>query len=281
VEHDAGGANPRDAWISDIAPEVRPEIVATGPAAMILRSLVNQLLDRSQLDRAVLRHSTVISGTGWMSDLEHEARLLAARFGRRSIALLDHWTDYAGRFVRGGVSSIPDEIWVVDDVAKAMAESEFPSVAVTIQPNRYLDKMIRAVGAPDSSSTRALFLSEPIRKPWRSDGCEVVDIASMIAVASLRLQLPPVAQFAIRPHPSQHSDDCLALAEVLGARLLDQDTDDLTTSLRSAAWVFGLESYGLLVAAESGRQAISCLPPAAQRCRIPSNKVIFARDFVE
>jgi hypothetical protein len=84
------------------------------------RSLVDgieQALDGAQL---------LMSGTSWTSPLEHHARLQAAQRGLRSVGVLDHWLGYAARFQRDGHRVLPDEVWVVDAEAYALARTSFP-----------------------------------------------------------------------------------------------------------------------------------------------------------
>ncbi len=41
--------------------------------------------------------ASIITGTGWASDLEHSARLLAASHGKPTIAVIDHWVNYEAK----------------------------------------------------------------------------------------------------------------------------------------------------------------------------------------
>ena len=120
VCHDAGAANIILSWLSAAGLD-GCRIYLKGPAAQLwsLRLPVSALADT--LKAALWGCETLISGTGWESDLEHRARLLARDRTINSIAVLDHWVNYAQRFERGGVTVLPDEIWVTDDYARARA----------------------------------------------------------------------------------------------------------------------------------------------------------------
>ena len=87
----------------------------------------------------------LISGTGWQSDLEHRARLLAHQLGIPSIAVLDHWSNYCERFRREGVEVLPDALWVADEEAAALATAAFPNVPVVQLPNHWLESLSSAV----------------------------------------------------------------------------------------------------------------------------------------
>ena len=114
---------------------------------------------------------SLISGTGWASAFEHDARKLAKQLGRRSIAVIDHWTNYRARFVRNGVEVLPDEIWVTDEYAKNLAEMEFPTIRIVQLQNAYLENLVGEVRGHDynknvSLEENILYVLEPIRQAW-------------------------------------------------------------------------------------------------------------------
>lgn len=279
VAHDAGGANLILSWLVDAGDQDLPIVVADGPARQILAQCNARVLEPRELEYQVHRHAVLISGTGWMSDLEHRARLLARRAGIYSIAVLDHWIDYRDRFMRDGVEILPDELWVVDRDAEAVAQHTFPRTTVCLQRNRLLELMCEAAGPLQNSEPNIAFVGEPIRRTWRSDGLEILDVAIMMNHAIQLLRVPPEAEVLIRPHPSQSPEDLEILGNCLGRRNV-VSVDSLPQTLRASRWVFGLETYALHVAAEAGRTAVSCLPPQAYECRIPDRRVLRARDMV-
>ena len=92
--------------------------------------------------------SVVITGTGWSSDLEHQARKLAFSRNIPSVAVLDHWVNYRERFKRNGTSQLPGELWVSDAEAATFgfpnvpensckAASQLPLSALTCQGELY------------------------------------------------------------------------------------------------------------------------------------------------
>ena len=102
-------------------------------------------LSKSDLAAALDGAATLITGTGWASCLEHDARELARERGIRSIAVIDHWTNYADRFIRNGKQVLPDEIWVSDPYAAEIAQAAFPSLRVVQQANAYLAGLVAEV----------------------------------------------------------------------------------------------------------------------------------------
>ena len=49
-----------------------------------------------------------------------------------NISVLDHWVNYKERFIRGGELILPDEIWVCDNHALALAKKAFPGARVSL-----------------------------------------------------------------------------------------------------------------------------------------------------
>ena len=152
VCHDAGGANLILAWLaSEPRSDVRP--VMAGPAERLWRARFGEtpLWD---LENALDGAAALLSGTGWQTDLEHRARAIAKNSGIRSAAALDHWVHYPERFLRGGETVWPDEIWVVDEDAFALASEQFPGVEIRLKANAYLDEQVARIrplsdGAPE------------------------------------------------------------------------------------------------------------------------------------
>lgn len=274
VAHDAGAANHIASWFG--ASIMRDVYVSfAGPAREIFE---RQCPWMPAVDyREVLpRCKTLISGTGWASTLEHEARRMAGQSGCRSIAVVDHWTNYRERFVRDGEELLPNEIWVTDEYAKSMAESEFPNMPIVQVQNAYLEGLVSMVHdheqARDAShSANVLYVLEPIRQPWGAGEVlgefqaldfflmnrDVIDLAGEI---SLRL----------RPHPSDAPGKYDRWIEVQQG--LDISLDASRSLEASIAWadvVVGCHTYAMVVALAAGKHVVSSVPPWAPACMLP------------
>ena len=73
---------------------------------------------------------SLLTGAGWASNLEHDARRLASVARIPSIAVIDHWVNYTQRVEREGVVILPEEIWVSDPYAAEIAKELFKGIAV-------------------------------------------------------------------------------------------------------------------------------------------------------
>jgi hypothetical protein len=207
--------------------------------------------------------------------------VLAAQQGRRSVAVIDHWVNYPMRFERAGLTQWPDEFWLTDADALAIAARHFPADRLRLFDNRYLAEQAAAI-APPPAQGDVLVVLEPARSDWGQhapnggpgEPGEFQALRYFMQHRAL-LGLPPGTPVRLRPHPSDAPGKYaawLASAEGQGALLDTHPT--LAQALGPARWVVGGESMALVVALASGRQAISHLPPWAPACRLPHRSLL-------
>ena len=282
VCHDAGAANLILAEMNAF-PNVQCLPVMQGPAQALWLASNSAAIPILSLENALFQAASVLTGTSWASDLEHQARLLARDKGLPSITALDHWVNYSERFERDGNAVQPDEIWVTDSYAFDLASNVFTGTTVREITNRYLHNQVKDIAAfgPPLNKNAVLYVLEPLRFTW--PGCtqagefEALDFF----VANLaKLPNPLTAQIRLRPHPSDAIGkyDAWLLANAHLNIALDH-CDSLAQAIGEAQWVAGCESMALIVALAAGRKTIATLPPAAPACRLPHNALIHLRDL--
>lgn len=272
VCHDAGGANQLIALLKRLriaAADVRA--VMRGPAAVLWLRAFPDIAVIPELPAALDGAGTLLSGTGWASDLEHEARCVAAQQRVRSIALLDHWVNYPQRFVRGARMQLPDELWVCDAYAEQIARTDFPSTTITRIPDCYLEAQCALLAPVDTlASAHALFLCEPSLSDWGRDRAGEFQALDYFIGKLQHTGIPDAAPILIRPHPSEPAgkyDAWIASQPRPGIRL--DGSADLSAAMSGARWVAGCQSYAMTVALAAGRHVFSALPPWAPACRLP------------
>lgn len=283
VAHDAGAANLIAAWIADAKlPAVAASL--TGPAAEIFERRVPYTTNMSPTD-LVACCQTVVTGTGWASALEHDARHLARQAGRLNVAVIDHWTDYRKRFTRKGVEVLPDVIWVTDAEAMVIAREHFPDLPVVTLPNAYLDGLVTEVRAHEPPATartgNLLYVLEPIRDDWgplpRPGEFLALDYF-VSRLSALELDVP--IRLRLRPHPS---DPPGKYGEWLIAHAHLQPSLDPSPSLESAlAWaeaVAGCQTYAMAVALAAGRRVFCTIPPGMPDCALPLAGIVRLAQF--
>jgi len=280
VCHDAGACNVILPWLDDAGP-LDLRAVMQGPAAALWRARFGmagagrhprvghaRLVER--IDDALDGAAMLLSGTGWATPLEHEARQRAARRGVRSAAVIDHWVNYPERFERAGVVQWPDEFWVTDAEAVTLVCRHFPGAAVRCHNNLYLEEQAGTIARCNPREADLLYVLEPMRSDWgRGVAGEFQALDYFVAqreAAGIAAHLP----VRLRPHPSDAPgkyDAWLARHAAAGYSLDRHAT--LATAMGRAAWVVGCESYALVVGLAAGRQVWSSLPPWAPACRLP------------
>jgi len=274
VCHDAGGTNQVLAMLGE--PWFRGACgFFDGPARDLWRQTGSPCELAEGLPQLLGRVRTLVTGTGWGSRLEHDARYEARRNGVRSIAVLDHWTNYRERFVRGTSLVLPDELWVVDEYALEIARQTFPGLPIVLQPDRYAEQQVRRM-APLARVTgnELSYLLEPARSGWGRDEAGEFQALRYFLDMFPQLELPGDTTICLRPHPSDAPGKYDAfLGEWHGHRIL-LDSGDLVGALSRARWVAGCQTYALTLALRAGRTVYCTLPPWAPPCQLPHRGLV-------
>lgn len=279
VAHDAGAANHIFAWLRA---NRHPDIVTSlaGPALTLWQQLHGNS-PQPELNGALAGAKTLLSGTGWASSIEHDARRLARQSGIKSIAVIDHWTNYRERFIREGEQILPDEIWVSDAYAQTMAATLFSNIKVVQQPNAYLAALVNDVerigqsGALPSND-RVLYVLEPIRQAWGPTEIPGEFAALDFFVENLPLlQLRKDAQIRLRPHPSDPAGKYGQwLARQRNLPIIIDQAPSLAESLAWSTLVAGCQTYAMVIALAAGRKVICSIPSWAPACVLPHPEII-------
>jgi hypothetical protein len=281
VAHDAGAANHIIAWLKN-ADCNHVHACLTGPALALWRHAF-PCIPIGDLTDTVAKSRTLISGTGWGSSLEHDSRKMACQLSIKSIAVIDHWTNYRERFIRGGVEILPNEIWLTDEYAKKLAESEFANLKIVQLPNLYLDDLVQQVRQHErvrvnrtGKGNNLLYVLEPIRQAWGAGEVagEFMGLECFVKNMGL-LQLGSDLSIRLRPHPSDPAGKYDQWIE--GQNNLEISLDDSLTLAEAIAWsdiVVGCQTYAMVVALVAGRRVISSIPCWAPPCVLPQAGII-------
>jgi hypothetical protein len=272
--HDAGGTQQIIGLMHGLSLPVT-HIVAQGPALKIIAQHRLQHLLITSLNDIPNATRTLISGTGWASNLEHDARLFARQTKLFSIAVLDHWVNFTERFERHGITQLPDEIWVVDAYAEQRARNLFPFVPIQRQSDFYLNKQIADIAPISKVTTNSLlYLCEPIRSTWNKNEAGEFQALRYFFTHIKKLSLPNDTTIRLRLHPSEPNDKYDALTREFGDFAITKDNADLATSLSQSRWVVGCQTYAMTVALAAGRTVYSTLPTWAPPCPLPHEGII-------
>lgn len=275
VCHDAGAAN---ILIAGFLETGRNDWRAymQGPAAKLWNDAFPNVSLCHSIDSALKEVELLITGTGWASDIEHEARKLAKIKGVYSVGVIDHWVNYPERFVRKNETVWPDEFWVTDEYALKIAKRSFPGRSVHLIKNYYAEKQLRDILQKKiADPPELLYVLEPIRTDWgRGTPGEFQALDYFVSHLS-DLKLPPGVIIRLRPHPSDANgkyDDWIAHHSNLNIQL--DKMLSITESLGRATWVAGCESFALALGLMAGRKCFCVLPPWAPSCRLPFRDLV-------
>lgn len=282
VCHDAGAANLIIGWLKKSSGlQLRAHM--QGPALQLWQTAFPDLPVVS-LDRALQGAKQLLSGTGWASLLEHEARVRARTLGMPVIAAVDHWVNYRERFSREGVEVLPDEVWISDDEAYAEATRCFPNLTLRQFPNEYLVDQLAQVLVFDSQRTegkskRVLYALEPIRQRWSGSDMRPGEFQALDYFLSRldSLGLCARTQIRLRPHPSDAQGKYDTWIQSRNEQYdvgLAASGEPLAQVVSWSDYIAGCESFVLIIGLAAGKTTVSTLPPWGHACRLPQARLI-------
>lgn len=279
VCHDSGAANLILAWIRDAGPHTgaNSRYLMQGPAARLMDTSGIQGKRVASLEEALVGSQALLSGTGWQTTLEHDARVLARRMGIRCVGVIDHWVNYSARFTRDGITVWPDEFWIADRYAQVLAAAAFPGQVVRLQPDAYTAQQVSQIPiVPDSGDV--LYVMEPIQADWgRGQPGEFQALDYFLKNMQV-LGIPADKPIRLRPHPSDavgKYDEWLR-----GQHRIALDTSDiLAAAIAPAQYVAGCETLAMVVALAAKRTVVCTLPPWAPACRLPQGGIIHLKEI--
>jgi hypothetical protein len=269
--HDAGAANMIAAWAK--AAKAPPDrVIAAGPALAIWRARFGDGAMICDDPQALEGMGCVLSGTGWASDLEHRARIAASNQNVHSVAVIDHWVNYAMRFEWDGTVQLPDAIWVGDEDAAKIAKATFPAIPIKQHRNAYLESQAHGAG-PCPPDGDALFLLEPARSDWGRGVPGEFQALDFFMEQRAAIGLAANKHIRIRPHPSDPFGKFDGWIAAHPGTVLDT-SPDIACALAPARWVAGMNSAALVIALVAGREVICALPPHAPPCVLPHPSIL-------
>lgn len=269
VAHDAGAANLIIAWIKAWKWLVRPCV--QGPALKLWEQAFPRQTIWATPEVAMEGCVSLLTGTGWASNLEHEARRDGLSRGLRVAAVLDHWVNYAPRFERAGETVWPDEVWVADASAAAIVRQELPPLPIRQLKNFYLQAQVDQVAPPPGDGT-LLYVLEPVRNDWGLGVRGEFQALEYFLARYDALECGPIRRVLLRPHPSDPAGkyDRYLYA---GSHIELDYSLDMAAALSQADVVVGVESFALTLALAAGRTVYSSLPPWAPKLRLPQEGI--------
>lgn len=279
VANDAGAAAHIFAWLDSGLLNIEEcKFCLDGPASRLFKTQKN-IVESLPLKDILVGAKTLITGTGWSSSLEHDARIQAKKNGIRSIAVIDHWFNYKERFIRKNVKILPDVIWVSDRYAHEEASICFPNTEIIEIRNDYLLKQVKEIKSHKTNRedklTKILYLLEPIRDSWAGE-----EVPGEFQALDFFMQSIPKLNFGskfsiiLKPHPSDKKNKYDKwLNSINSSNIYIEDEKSLASLIAWSDVVVGCETYAMVVAVSVKKRVISSLPRNAQNCRLPFKEI--------
>jgi len=245
--YDAGGAEQISWLLRNIPQKVLAHL--DGPAKRIFESSGVRFQGIDRLDE-ILECDLVITGSGWMSQLEVNVLRAARLMGIPTITLLDHWVNYLERF-GDGEDCLPQIIAVTNSVALQIAQEKFPNKAVWLFPDFQVESYRDTLRNTNRIATSVLVLLEPNSISNTTFAVNNSNTENLIDLAILLKNASGLSSVIIRPHPSQINNGLMAgvldkyqgVIEVSKASTLLED-------LESSVAVIGLNSYAMYISSQ-------------------------------
>ena len=275
IAHDAGAANHLFAYIK-ASPDTRYSAFMAGPALKMWRAMFPDRPLSGSVERAIAASASVLTGTGWASDVEKSAVAHAKNTGKFCVSLIDHWTNYRARFEQGDEPKLPDEIWVTDHWANAIAMQTFPSIPIMQKENLYLQGQLESI-ARLPQGDGVLYVCEPARNDWGMGKAGEFQALEYFLGGVAQLSLPNDCAVRLRLHPSETLGTYDAIVSTHPNLVVDTSVD-LDEAIAASRWVAGMNSYALTIALAAGRTVFSTLPPWAPNCVLPQEGLIHIKD---
>ena len=195
--------------------------------------------------------------------------------------MLDHWSDYLGRFVRDGETILPDEFWVVDEFALNLSRYIFPEAKIILKSDYYAEQQIREI-TPISEVTanELLYVMEPMRSDWGRCSAGEFQALRYFLKHLPELDIPKNTLIRLRPHPSDPPGKYEEFLNYKDGQGIIIDDGDFTKSLSRARWVAGCQTYAMTIALKTERKVFCSLPPWAPACNLPHSGLLHVKDLV-
>ena len=199
----------------------------------------------------------IITGSGWMTDLEKETIKFANQRNIPCITILDNWVNYLARFGENQLF-YPNILAVTNYQALSMAQKIFPNKLIWHLPDFQLEYYRKSISRDDTNSKNILVIAEPTMIENELSNVSIEDFDRLITSAISIKAEENLEKILIRPHPSQEKN-------ILFDQILEKFSEEievltstiLIEDLKNSKIVIGINSHVLYIAALSGIKTYS------------------------
>jgi hypothetical protein len=226
------------------------------------------LTDLSGLTTIVKRDDPdiILYGTGWQVDFSNVVKKICSNSNIKSIALVDHWSNYKERFSE---KSLPDAIVVMDDSANEIATKEFDNKVNVVQIKNYFMESIISEFYLIKNKTldSVVFISEPtVVNKIDLNAYEYTLVENLLCFFD---------DIIIRLHPSENEDKYNTIISKFpkaNVKVIKAHEEDLLITLSKSKLTIGLGSMALYISYLLKINTISCVLDSNIMPKIPIPK---------
>ena len=284
VCNDAGASNLIAHWLKDTYEDLDINCFVKGPAKIIFNNVCPEIRFL-ELYSLIKNSNTLLTGTGWSTSLEHDARkLMKSKLGK-NISVLDHWTNYRERFEFSSELILPENIIVSDAISFRLARKIFPDIEVREFKNNYLENICSSITKNkitiNEPSNNILYVLEPIRDDWGKLDKPGEFIALDYFVQNIsKLGFKNNIKIKLRIHPSENKEKYLNWIHLNQSLDISIDSDkSLEQAISWSDTVVGCQTYAMVVALAAGRKVLTSIPPIMPRCKLPHKEIFTLEDL--
>lgn len=276
ASHDAGGANVLIALIEKLRISDRCFFIIDGPASVIFAKRIKELKRISLEDIYSFDsdETLILTSTSLEAELERTVLSSAKAHHFKTMAIVDHWTNYIIRFVPNSLrekaeevflSLLPDYIVLTDQKAYSIAvASSFPNERLVLIDNPYFESLKHQycnISKNITQCNRILYMSEYFSSRGNIKLTEL-DYLRSILIQFKKLKIQELhLEFYMRLHPSESIDKYNSLLNDFPFLKIGLKNSDLLEDLARSKIVIGKSSMGLVVSAMLGIPTFSYRHP--------------------
>ncbi|MCG8380343.1 MAG: hypothetical protein MI865_12840 [Proteobacteria bacterium] len=290
VSNDAGGAEILSSWI--LTQDEPYNLVLSGPAVNIFQKKVG-VIKCTPLESAIVDADWLLSGTSRDSNLEIDAIKLARKHKKKSVTFLDHWCNYDQRFIRDGIKTLPDEIWVGDETAFHIAKVEFPKTPILLKSNPFFDSIKKEIAF--QKETQKNNLQEPyilyVCTPLNDHALEkygdvrywgyTEEEAIRYFINNIHAIDPSIKKIILRPHPSEEKNKYDWVIDEYRSIVTIGGDNELLEEIIGAEIIAGCNSMAMVIGLFANKRVINALPPGFRTNSLPMPEIELLQNLVD
>ena len=252
--NDAGGAE-QVAWLLKNLNQYASAYIS-GPAIKVFEQVqvnIENIRNLNHLNESNL----IITGSGWMSNLEKESIKFANKKKITCVTILDNWVNYLTRF-SGDPEFIPMILAVTNHHALLKAHQLFPDKLVWLLPDFQLMHYQNSISRNKVTCSDVLVISEPIFSENPNSDVSIEDLERLIVSAISLKDESALKNVTVRAHPSQVDNTFFSqILEKFPGEISVSYGTTLLDDLKKSKIVIGINSYALYISAMCGIKTYS------------------------